>query len=155
MKAIDKAFIALMERGREREETRKYATATRGLLMPRAYRFSQLFDPPAPSKKIVATFTAKGSLTRGGRRKSESMKVSNWINVSGAGAGIHGSFYANPKSALIERLKATHLVVDHDELYFEIVIRDKASALVLSKHNQILGSRQIAVIDPSTIPLVI
>lgn len=60
---------------------------------------------------------------------------------TGKSMTIHGEVIANM------------LQVDNDSIYFEIIVRDDGTADVYARYNQIIGSRMLATIDASTLPV--
>jgi hypothetical protein len=139
-----KGGIGAAER-RNRQESRRFLERQgRPVLMKGADSFNDVFESVDQGKKIVAVSTAKMG------RTTERMGFSNFVSMSRV-PGRH-SMYATPKREVLQALEGSMIVVAHDEVYFEIVDRGGGNALVVAKHNAIIGSRYVAIIDPSTIP---
>jgi len=66
------------------------------------------------------------------------------------GNGDFRYMWARPSAAVLEYLGRS--IVVPDRLDFEIVVRSPDEALVVARHNRIIGSRWLALIDPRTIP---
>jgi len=126
-----------------RAKSRKYAAGPGGrpLLFPNADSFSDIFEHVDSGKKIVAVLKSDDPQIK------DKMGIGNWVMMSGG-----KSFHATPKKVVIEALEKSLILVNYDEIYFEIVDRGGGDALVLAKYNQIIGSRYLAIIDPRTIP---
>jgi len=58
-----------------------------------------------------------------------------------------------PSGDLIAFVNANMITIDRDHLHFEVIIFDHFARVII-KHGQIIGSRWLSEIDPSTIPLV-
>lgn len=70
----------------------------------------------------------------------------------------HDALYVQAKDFVIEYITKEMLFLDYDSLYYQIVFRrhadgsDANEALVCVKHNNIIGDRWLALIDPKTVP---
>ena len=76
-------------------------------------------------------------------------EVSNWIHIS----GVYGydSTRAVLPQWLIDWIQNNMLAVDHDSIYFNVIVRDDQHALVTAQYNQIIGSRWLALIDANSV----
>ena len=126
-----------------RTKERKFAADQgRTVLFPDVETFSGIFEGVDPGKKIVAVIQSDYD-------KKAKMGISNFVSLSSG-----GSFYASPKKEVLQLIERNMVIVAYDEIYFKIVIRSKNSALVVAQHNQIIGSRWLAIIDPKTVPSI-
>lgn len=53
---------------------------------------------------------------------------------------------------LVEWISENMLNISHDNIYFEAILRNDGSCLLVAQHNQIIGSRYLAYLDPETLP---
>lgn len=77
--------------------------------------------------------------------------IGHYLAVSGKGG--HRGFWVKPAPFLVAWIEANMLRIDNDRKYFEVVIRDDDTALVLVKYNVILGSRWMTIVPASTLTL--
>jgi hypothetical protein len=78
-------------------------------------------------------------------------ELSSYCSVNG-GNGSFYYFYVKPKPEVIKAVEDNSIGVDYDQMYFQIVIRDKNEALVCAKNNKIIGGPWLSLIDPKSIP---
>jgi len=107
------------------------------LAFPKCERLADLFDKIGPYDK-----DAKST------QRVHSMTLGPYCVVSDGGyrsAGVHAT------DAVVAFCNESMIDIDRDSLYFEIVVRDDDSALVLVKHNQILGSRWLAILPATAV----
>lgn len=125
------------------------------ILFPGGSKFSDFFESVDSGKKIVAVMVSTFSST--GRKQNDSQKISNFVSITKAAKvkkEYPHSFYATPKKDVLAAMDKNMIVVNYDEIYFQISVRSATEALVLAKHNQIIGDRWLGFIDPKTIPTV-
>jgi hypothetical protein len=124
---------------------RRYGRAYDGgkpLAFPDVHDFHQLFTHVGPW-----SYSAKEQppgVHSGGN------VIGPFLTVSGRDTDRR-SYAVKPSAAVVSWL-GSNLVVKGDRIYFEVIVRSPSSALVVAKHNKILGDRWLALIDPSTIP---
>lgn len=62
------------------------------------------------------------------------------------------SFYAAPKDCILSEVKRSMIIIDYDELFFEIIDHENGWSLVVVSYNQIIGTRWLAYIKTKSIP---
>jgi hypothetical protein len=76
--------------------------------------------------------------------------IGHYLVVSGVNG--HRSFHVSPKPELVSWIAKEMLVIERDRKYFEVVERVDGSALVIVKHDQILGSRWLTIVPTASLP---
>jgi len=76
--------------------------------------------------------------------------IGHYLTVGGAGG--HRSFWARPAPSLVKWVMDNMLHLDNDRKFFEVVVREDGSALILVKYNQILGSRWLTIVPAASLP---
>lgn len=64
----------------------------------------------------------------------------------------NGAFWVRPKPFLATWITENMLNISHDSIFFEAILRDDGSCLLVAKYSRILGSRRLAFLDPETLP---
>jgi hypothetical protein len=111
------------------------ASATKGytahpLQLPEVDRLNQLFSS-------VVEWKADQPRAQG-----------HYCVVTGHPSGFY-SLRVKPTAAVMEVVRGMRHIVDDDHIYFDCVVRDDGTCLVLAKYNKINGSRYLALI-PAT-----
>lgn len=85
------------------------------------------------------------------------LKIGPYCHVSGCGKlpSVLPSLNVMPTAKVGKALNEHMTYLGGDEIYFEIVVHEDGTALVIAKHNLIIGQRRIAWIDAKTIPIKI
>jgi hypothetical protein len=112
---------------------------------PRTRKLWTLFDKVLLPSKSNEFKTAETSKLENG------LVISEYCSVRGR----RGDFYSlrvTPGKKLLAYLSKTMLLIDNDQINFEIVIREGGKALVLAKYNQIIGSRWLALVPATEVP---
>jgi hypothetical protein len=138
--------MTLRRRGHTRALRRRYGRSytAKPLAFPSVKSFGELFTHA--QRWSSADLNARGTrLARGGR---EANTVSGYLTLSGQGR--RESMKVTPSAKVLSYLSENMLALK-DSLYFEVHLRDDG-ALVVAKHNKIIGDRWLAMIDSSTIP---
>ena len=78
-----------------------------------------------------------------------SSEISNWVQIREPAKYSHTR--AMLPQWLIDWLQENMLAVDHDSIYFQVIVRDDQHALVTAQYNQIIGSRWLALIDTNSV----
>lgn len=81
-------------------------------------------------------------------------ELSSFCTVSGAGAlGAHVRHLdVKPRKAVIDAIGERVILSDGYTFHFEVIVRGDGTALVIVKHDQIIGSRWLAIIHAETVP---
>lgn len=139
----------MRRRGRRGALRRRYGRAgylAKPLAFPGVKSFGELFTSARPfdSSRDINVRGIKAK--RGGREANE---IGHYLVMSGRHG--HESLYVTPSPMLVDWISNNMLAMG-DRLHFEIVFR-KDGALVIVSHGKIIGSRWLAMIDPSTVPV--
>lgn len=119
------------------------AFTAKPLAFPHVRSFHDLFSSARPWRS--SDLQGRGAKVGKGR---EANTVGHYLVMSGRGG--HESFYVTPTSMVTDYIASNMLAIG-DRLHFEIVNRSDG-ALVIVSHGKILGSRWLAMVDPSTLP---
>jgi hypothetical protein len=146
-------------------------TAMRTLLFPDIKTFGEVFpeavpyvpthgsgEPPCPPK-WGAIAHATGTITfnvtpHPNRREASQMVFSPSLAIRKGGHRYKWAWVKVPDH-IIQKVMEFTIVIDHDTMNWEIVIRDDDSALIICNHSQIIGSTWVALIPASTLPAVL
>jgi hypothetical protein len=126
-------------------------------------KFSELFvahsfdknglDGPGIGNKYQGdSWTFNDYDTRTGRERLETIKIGPYCHGCGPG-GEFFSLYVRPTDEVLDWIKANMLPLSRDTIGFEIVVRDEHEALIIAHNNLIIGSRWLALIDATTLPI--
>jgi len=111
------------------------------IAFPETTKLSELFDS---FTLRTATEHLQSVRTDGGHTVSKGGHISGRDGLK--------CFHAEPTDAVLDYISNSMLNLDRDSLYFEVVIRNDGRALVVVKHNNIIGSRWLALLDASELP---
>jgi predicted RNA methylase len=136
-------------------ETSDGFVLARPLLLPDARRFEELFDyhgewqTPTDNGQVAACARTLPAPCG----KANTLGPYCTIDLHEGGLGpAHRAIIVRANDAVVNAL-AESIVVGDDTLCFQIIAHsDTDRALVVVRHNRIIGSRWLAYIDPATIP---
>lgn len=95
--------------------------------------------------KRIYELPAKSGLFSDAELAQRKLKVSSYCFLQGKNTPS-ASFNVSPTHEVINFIENNMSTIDGDELYFEIVEWSPKEALVLVRHNAIIGSRYLAVV---------
>lgn len=81
----------------------------------------------------------------------ESQTIGNYFTIHET-ANPYRSLRVRANEKLAEFIMVHTIHIEHDEFYFEAIVYDDGTALLIVKYNRILGDRWLARVDASTIP---
>ena len=128
----------------------------RPILLPDAHRFDELFAewhpwelPWSDERRRPASYRTEWlEEGRRGRRERAWMTFGPYLSISPG----HRALWVKPTVRAYEAVLDATIRVAYDTISYEIIVWNPAEALVVAKHNMIIGSRWLAIIDPLTIP---
>ena len=123
------------------------------IALPGVRRFDQLFTSwrpwtygPGQSPRSIQIPAIDHD--KRGRPLRRHMEIGPYLTVSPG----HHSFAVIPSELTVEAIRTGTISIAYDTISFEVIVWDPTEALVVGKHNQIIGSVWLAVIDPLTVP---
>jgi hypothetical protein len=127
--------------------------------------FGNLFEQWEPYSQtdkwnIVVSGNCIGKALEGKTKKDGSpnlegsMIFGSYCQITNKEGDYIPSLSVKPKPEVIKAVLENTIIVEYDSMTWKIIIRSKKEALVICSHGLILGSTWVAMIDPSTVPII-
>jgi len=129
----------------------------RDFLLPDAASIGDIFTSLGKDieEQVLGSFCGESYRDPGtSRSRVDRCQISN--SVWAFRTRLNGHFRCGGvQEGVLQKIRENMLPVDNDRLYFEIVEWEKDGlALVIVKHNQILGQRYIALVDAASLDTI-
>ena len=122
------------------------------LAFPEAKSLSDLFESTEVRKPSESSEKIKIWKGEDPHDPQAETYLTSYCQVRRANGGFD-FLHVKPRERVVEYIDNNLIKVAYDSIHFEIVVYDDGTALVLVKYSQIIGSRWLAMVDASTVPL--
>ena len=123
---------------------------TNRLLLPEVTRLTELFDSLSPRPGSERTHLLRD-------QEGAAMAVGTYLRLSGRNERLwngRSAIYGTANARLLRVIGENMLLVDRDQIYFEVIFDAQGRGLLIACHGRILGSRWLSEsIEESSLPV--